>query len=595
MMNKTIKPGRQVREATLEKIEGDSRTVMLSFASESPVARWYGNEILSCRAEHVDLSRMKDGAPLLFNHDPDELIGVVESASVDPDKVCRALVRISRNCDDVLNDIQDGIIRKVSVGYETKSIVADVPESKESARTVTWDWMPFEISLVSVPADNSVGIGRSASGDEANKSPVIPAEENAMNEKKDDIAAPAVKVEVRDNSEQTRKEASEIVKLCRQHNAPELAERALDKGLSLADVRAELLETVSKRSPQPSVQGKADIGMSDKEKGQYSFLRAIQYLSGVRGVDATLEIEASEAASKRSGQKARGLIVPHDVLVHKRDFTVAGTGSNAVSTNLLAGSFIEILRNRLVTQELGAAMLTGLVGDVAIPKHSTATSAYWVTEGNSPTEGLPVLGQVTGTPRTLGAYVDISRKLMKQASVDVEAFVRDDLARVLAIGIDYAAINGTGTEQPVGLLATANINNPSISSAGSATYAEILAFLTDIEADNARVGDMAWAMTPEVWGNLAARARGTGDGFILDANTSTCIGLRAVMSNQLPANTAILGVWNQLVIGMWGGLDLQVDTSSLSTAGGVRVVALQDVDVMVRHAQAFAYNSAVTA
>lgn len=594
-MNKTIKPGRQVREATLEKIEGDSRTVMLSFASESPVARWYGNEILSCRAEHVDLSRMKDGAPLLFNHDPDELIGVVESASVDPDKVCRALVRISRNCDDVLNDIQDGIIRKVSVGYETKSIVADVPESKESARTVTWDWMPFEISLVSVPADNSVGIGRSASGDEANKSPVIPAEENAMNEKKDDIAAPAVKVEVRDNSEQTRKEASEIVKLCRQHNAPELAERALDKGLSLADVRAELLETVSKRSPQPSVQGKADIGMSDKEKGQYSFLRAIQYLSGVRGVDATLEIEASESASKRSGQKARGLIVPHDVLVHKRDFTVAGTGSNAVSTNLLAGSFIEILRNRLVTQELGAAMLTGLVGDVAIPKHSTATSAYWVTEGNSPTEGLPVLGQVTGTPRTLGAYVDISRKLMKQASVDVEAFVRDDLARVLAIGIDYAAINGTGTEQPVGLLATANINNPSISSAGSATYAEILAFLTDIEADNARVGDMAWAMTPEVWGNLAARARGTGDGFILDANTSTCIGLRAVMSNQLPANTAILGVWNQLVIGMWGGLDLQVDTSSLSTAGGVRVVALQDVDVMVRHAQAFAYNSAVTA
>ena len=597
MTTDNLKPSRESRALSIvrEGYNAESRTLKLSFASEVAVRRWYGLEILSCDPEDVDLSRLMDSAPLLLDHDPEreKHVGVVRSASVDADKVCRAECVLSQRDDvkGVVQDIVDGILVKASVGYETIKLLSESFDEKTGERTIRWSWKPYEISLVSVPADTSVGVGRSAGSEQKGIE---------MNEKQTPSpAAPEpVKVEViKDNSEQVRKDAAEMLKLARAHNAPELADKALSEGKSLDQFRAELLDVVAKRSPAPAKSGAADLGLSDKEKRTYSFGKVIRALAGDRSVDASFELELSDAAAKLQGKSARGIIVPHDILVQKRDLTIGGggTGSNLVATNLLSGSFIERLRNRLVTQELGAGMLTGLVGDVAIPKHTTETTAYWVTEGNAPTEGLPVLGQVTGTPHTVAAYVDASRKLLKQSSIDVEAIIRDDLTRSLAIAIDSAAINGTGADgQPSGLLIASGINNPSVSSAGSATYAEILAFLTDIEADNANVGEVAWAMTPEVWGNLAARPKGTGDGFILDADSSRCIGYRAIMSNQLPANTAILGVWSQLVIGMWGGLDLTVDNFSLSTTGAVRVVAFQDIDIMVRHAQAFAYNSAVT-
>ena len=394
-------------------------------------------------------------------------------------------------------------------------------------------------------------------------------------------------------AKKAREDAAEITKLARMHKCEDLADKALTEDWPLEKFRGELLRKLGEKSAKAPVAGAANIGMTDKEVRSFRLLNVIKALSGDKRVDIGFEREVSDEAAKKQSRTPQGFIIPHDVLV-KRDLQIGGggTGSSVVATNLLAGSFIDALRNRLIQ---GMGMMSGLVGDIAIPKNTGVATAYWVTEGNPPTESQQTLGQITGTPHTVGAFTDISRKLIKQSSIDVEAFVRDDLTKVLAIAINSAAINGTGSAgQPSGLLGASGINNPSISSAGSATYAEILGFLADIETDNALVGDMHWEVTPEVFANLAARPKGTGDGFILDADAMRMIGYNVALSNQLPANTAILGVWSQLMIALWGGLDVMVDPYTASNTGTVRIVALQDVDVMLRHAQAFAYNSAVT-
>ena len=583
---RTVNPSREQRSVAVDRAYDDAtRSFDVAFASETPVMRWYGREILSCDKAHVDLSRFDGGLALLLDHSPESLVGVADIPRVDADRVCRARCTLSRNRDDIANDIRDAIRRWVSVGYETTSIVEDKTDA-DGVRTITWAWKPYEISLVSVPADAAVGVGRAAERESQ--------QEKNMSEVKVEVPAPAAKVEVRDNSEAVRKEAAEIVKLAREHKCEALADKALASGLSLEQFRAELLAEIGKRSTPTQ----AEIGLSNKERQQYSFLRAIRSMLPHDSVDAGFELECSRAVAKKLKRDPRGLFVPWDVQSAKRDFTVAGTASAAVATNLLGGSFIEALRNAMVLQKLGVTMLMGLDGDIAIPKQSGTSTAYWTSEGVAPTESQLTLSQVTGTPHQVGANMDYTRKTLLQSSIDVEALVRSDLAEVLARGIDYACFNDAGAGAPAYLLGVSGVNNPSINLAGAATYAEILAFASSIAADNVATDGAAWVTTNEVFYNLCGlprHATASAAGFIADVDNSTIIGRPAIQSESLPANTAVLGVWRHLLVGMWGnGLDIMVDPYTQSKAGIVQVTAFTDVDFLPRHPQAFAYNSAVT-
>lgn len=569
----------------------ETRELPVAFASQTPVLRWYGMEVLSCDPEHVDLSRLREAGRLLLDHsnEVDDIAGAVVSASVDADKVCRAVCKLSarQKIEDIAKDIVAGILPGVSCGYETTKILKD-EKAEDGTRTITWAWKPHEISLVGVEADPAVGVGRSASGSQNKETEMDKPETTPAADKKP--ADP--QIEIRSAVEQSRKDTAEILKLARQHKADELAETAIEKNWTLEQFRGELLATIGKRSP--SKPADPHIGLSGGEARRYSFLNVVRALAGDRGVDISFERECSESVEKKMGKSARGLLVPWDVLTHKRDLTIAGTGSNVVQTSVLGGSFIDILRNKLVTERLGAGMLTGLVGDIAIPKLTTSVTSYWVSEGSAPTEGLPVLAQITGSPNTVGAYVDASRKLLKQSSVDVENLLRNDIARSIAQAIDTAALNGGGGSEPTGLLSASGINNPSVTQ-GTPTHAELLNFIADIDADNALADTAKWAMTAEVMAKLAATSvTGTGNGLVLDMVSKTCLGYPFITSSNVPANGAIFGDWSQLLIAMWGALDLTVDTAALATSGGVRVIGLQDVDVLVRYPEAFSYNTAVT-
>ncbi|MFT6460475.1 HK97 family phage prohead protease, partial [Pseudophaeobacter arcticus] len=150
-----------LRTVEVGAVDVEARTVELAFSSTTPVSRWFGEEVLSHKKKSVKLSRLNDGGAVLVGHDWDDQVGVVEKAWVDDEQVGRALVRFgnSARAQEIFQDIVDGIRRHVSVGYTVSKVEEEVREGQPNLVTMT-EWEPYEISIVSVPADQNVGVGR---------------------------------------------------------------------------------------------------------------------------------------------------------------------------------------------------------------------------------------------------------------------------------------------------------------------------------------------------------------------------------------------------------------------------------------------------
>ena len=344
--------------------------------------------------------------------------------------------------------------------------------------------------------------------------------------------------------------------------------------------------------------------MTKTEVKRYSLMRALNALANPSDAAAqraaAFERECSDAVSSKLGKAARGFFVPHDV--QKRDLVVgtASAGGNLVATDLLAGDFISLLRNAMVIMGMGTRMLTGLNGNIAIPRHSGAGTAYWVAESGAPTESSQTFDQVTMSPKTVGAFTDISRKLLLQSSLDVEALVQQDLATVLGLAIQQAAINGTGlSNQPSGLLTLITPSVAGGTDGAAPTWSNIVELETDVSVANADVGTLSYLTNAKVRGKLKGTSKVSGqNGFVWEGGDTPLNGYRAAVTNAVPSNLTkgtgtnlsaiVFGNFADLLIGMWGTLDLMVDPYTNSTSGTVRVVALQDVDVAIRHAESFA-------
>ena len=352
--------------------------------------------------------------------------------------------------------------------------------------------------------------------------------------------------------------------------------------------------------------GRATVGMSAGEVRRYSLVRAIRAAAAGDWRGAELEREASEAVARQVGRQPQGFFVPGE-WQEKRDLTVGtpSAGGYTVSTDLAAGSFIEMLRNKLMVRAAGATILSNLTGDLAIPKQTGGATAYWLAESGSPSESAPAFGQVLLQPKTVGAYSDISRKLLKQSSIDVENFVRNDLSMTLALAIDAKALHGSGSSnEPTGIASTIGIGSVAGGTNGLApTWAHLVALETEVATDNADVGRLAYMTNAKVRGKLKGTPRTATYGDIMiwepTAGNTPVNGYPVHVTNQVSStltkgsssgvcSAIFFGNWADLVVGMWGVLDLLVDPYTGSTAGTVRVVALQDVDIAVRNAQSFA-------
>ena len=615
-MPKHIKPGtRCERAATFDRaaVDDEARTVELAFSSEQPYERWWGVEILDHSPQSIRLGRLSSGGPLLMDHDARDHVGVIESVRIDADRVGRAVVRFGRSqrAEEIFQDVKDGIRRNVSVGYMIhRATLVEMREDQEIYRVT--DWEPHEVSLVSVPADVSVGVGRAMEDprtveqDEQAETPKPQAIKELRVMTTETQAPDLAGIEQRAR-EGEHKRAADIIAIGEKYSLQSLASDAVRSGMPVGDFQAKAIEALSSRA-KPT----ADIGLTEREARRFSMVRAIAALAATGAESrkareaAAFEIECSQAVADKIGREARGVFVPNEV--QQRDLVVGTTtaGGHLVSTDLLASSFIDLLRNRMSVMRAGAQMLTGLQGNIAIPRMTGAATAYWVTEGNAPTESQQAFDQVTMSPKTVGAFTDLSRKLLLQSSVDVEGLVRRDLATVLGLEIDRVALNGSGSApQPRGVLQTSGIGAVVGGTNGLApTWAHIVELWSDVAAANADFGTTGFVTNSKVIGKLMTTEKATGTaqfvcpGFPDASGVTSIAGARAVVSNQVPSNltkgtssgvcSAIaFGNWADLIVGMWGVLDLMVDPYSNSTSGTVRVVALQDVDVAVRHAESF--------
>ena len=575
--------GKYKRSEVVEFDSVEDRTFEFPFSSEYPVARYFGNEILSHEPKAADLSRLNDSAPLLFNHNPDRVIGVVERAYIDGKRRRGyARVRFSRNAfaQEILSDVKDGILRNVSFGYSI-----DKMEERGSGDFVATAWSPYEISVVSVPADKTVGIGRSLEPtDEAASAAPTPDPIPSMENTTPDLAV--VRAEA---AEAERSRIADISALCDKHGMADLGRQLIESGRSIDEARAAVLDKMN--IPQePVTMSAAEIGLSEKESRSFSFMRAINYLANpadrAAREAAAFEIEASEAAAAKLGRQSRGITVPQDVLRRDLNVGTSTAGGNLVATELDAGSFIDLLRNASALDQAGATVLTGLTGNVAIPRQSGAATAYWVAESGSPTESQQTVDQVSLVPRTVAAFTDFSRRLMIQSSIDVENMVRNDLASVIALKIDYAGLYGTGaSNEPLGLKNTTGIGTEDFA-ADAPTFAEVVALESDVATANALLGSPVYLMNAAMRGNLKTTKKDAGSGIFIMENGEVN-GYRGVLSNQVASGDLWFGNFADLIIGYFSGLDLMVDPYTHSTSGTVRVVAMQDCDIAIRHPESF--------
>ena len=589
-----IKTGTLNRHYNFERknVDEDARTITLSFSSEAPVERWFGTEVLSHSPESVDLTRLKSKAALLANHDLNDQIGVVEKATIENGRGI-ATVRFSKSDrgETFFQDCLDGIRTGVSVGY----VIEEMEEKSERVFEAT-RWMPHEISIVSTPADISVGVSRSDAvrGDNLTRIINLIKEFPKMEDQKIDIEL--IKNEAREaalKDEQTRvRTINEMAK-----DAPylrELADKAMNEGFALDHFQREAFEAAKKelaRKPEsaPVIASPFNIDLGKREKESYSLLRAISASASGDWSKAGLEKDISDTIGQRSGNASQGgFYMPSDMQWGQRDLTVGtnNAGGFLVGTDHDGASFIDALRAAMVTTQLGARVMSNLQGNVAIPKLATGTSTYWVAEDGAPTEGQPVFASVSLTPRNLASFVQISRNLLVQSDPSVEAVIQDDITKSIAVAIDAAALAGTGSSnQPTGILATTGIGSVSFASAGAPTFAEIVSIESAISADNAMGANMAFVTTPALAGTLKTTTKDSGSGRFVSEDNSI-MGYSVNPTSSMTANTILLGDFSQLMIAQFGAIEVITDRNAQT--GQLTLGLHVMVDIGLRHAPSFA-------
>jgi HK97 family phage major capsid protein len=605
----------QLDRATVNQ---DARTVELALSSEAPYERYYGMEVLGHGPGEVDMARITNAAALLMDHNSRDQIGVVESARLDPDRVLRCVVRFSRSArgEEIYQDVLDGIRTKVSVGYVTSDYTMTKGQNGGPDTYRFTGWLPCEASIVSIPADDTVGIGRGLDPDESRTTPPNPpaapaatAKESSMTP--EDIAAAQKAAEDLKNSipgllTGERREALQIQLIAEKLGLGKEAAEILASDKPLSEARMQIMALVAEKGAQPLPA--LHLDMSQKEAKQYSYARAI-FASACRRESISFarcfEDEVSETIQKSlppTYQSKGGMFVPMSLRAGL-DTATATSGAELKYTEF-GGEVIELLRNMAAVIVSGARVLPGLTSPISFPKQTGAGTAYWMGEngGADATESELATGVVTLAPKTLQATTKFSRQLLQQSVIAIEPMVRADLAATHALAIDRAALHGTGANnQPTGIYRTTSVNAKAMG--GVPDFGKIQDMITAVATNNALMRSLGWLTTPGMAGKLAQtlKASAAGSDMIWTGKYDDGMlnGYKAIATNQVSAlmnvlvdtggtsHGMIFGNWDDLLIGLWGALELITDPYALAAQGMIKVTSFQMADIEVRHAPSF--------
>lgn len=644
------------RTLKIERRDGiaSDGTVEMAISSEAPYERWFGIEILSHDAAAVDLTRLADNAhPLLLNHCTDDQIGVLLDPVIGEDRMLRCTAKFSRSDDgqEILQDVQDGIRQLVSVGYFVEEIVELEPAPDDDLasmvvngqrykvkRSFSGDefhaamrtqhgehyarsglaaerdagdapdvylvtrWTPFEASIVPIPADVTVGIGRSAGAepksiDAPAATPTPPAQPERIQVMTEVVTKSAAETELE------RRDAiatlGENPSYARFLKAGDTAE-AIRNGWSRDKFIEYIMERMASAHTDTSAQ---HIGMSKTEIKRYSLSRAVAAAATGKWDSAAFELECSRAVEKLTGQTAAGFLLPNDLF--QRDL-VALTGSSAgnlVPTEFRGDMYVDVLRNNLVATQLGVRILSGLTGNVDIPRKLTAATIGTTTEVGSATQSDITTAKLTLTPKRMTAYTVVSLQALQQSGLALDPILRDDLLSGVAVQIENGFINGTGTApQMMGLRYATGLGTVAAgANGGTVAWGNVVGLESAVANANAEPDRYSGYLTnTKQRGNLKQVQKGTNLPFIWDNGDFPVNGYRAAITNNVPSNltkgtattvcsAAFFGSdWSMAVIGLFGAPDVTVDPYTKADTGEVKITINAFADSGLRQPSAFA-------
>ena len=613
------------RDFQIESSDTEARTVEMSVSSEAPVTRMWGGvegqEILDHSLDSINLERFENGsAPLLMDHDPTRQVGVIDSIRLDSyQRKLRATARFGNSVEakEAYADVIDRIRTNVSIGYHVNDYVQEESESRaETPIFRVTDWTLLEVSSVSIPSDFKVGAFRSENN-RYTKQCRTTTMENTLEEtmEKSVVDDPELRERLQKEAMKAdRKRAKEIWEISGRHQIPhEMTQKAIyEDVVSVADFRGIVLDYREKQGTSNAVQAleSTTIGMSDKDVQRFSIANLLW--AEVNPHDKSAQAEASferdvvAEYQKHSGREGKGVMLPDDIICakkfrsdvmeqpQKRDWnTTDATGGYMVQTDVV--SFIDRLRHYLFLTDIGITEMRGLRGPVNIPRLSASQTAYWVAEGNAPTESEGTLQQVSLSPKTVGAYSQLTKKLLIEAKAtpDIEALIVDDMAKQIASAIQDKALSGDGSSNtPTGLY-NSSISTNTCSDQNDPTFAEVVGCWSTVAGNRALSlprDEFAWACPSTVAGNMMVKTKDSGSGKFVLEDDFKIMGYPVLVSELCSQLT--FGAWRQLMIAYFSGLDLLVDPYSNGSAGTINFYALQDVDVGVRLPTAFCKTTA---
>jgi len=473
---KQIKGASFQRFFQIEKraIDAESRTVELAFSSETPVERWWGLEILDHAKGAMRMDRISRAAPLLLNHCMEEQIGVIESVRIDSDKVGRAVVRFSKNAeaDEIFLDVVDGIRQNVSVGYMIHEAVLEQQKEGVDTYRIT-DWEPMEISIVSIPADTSVGVGRNLN--------THPKEERKMDDEnvtvestEDQVGQEEDRSAPQPGSAKPDGKRDAVNARIREIGARFEMSREAEDHIALDATVAEFQAAVrakqaARLKPVPSAP-RVDVSMprrsgrlkafSNDSRGEEAAYRSGMWAQAVLFGNRDAERWCKDYGVRvmTGGAPGQSVIVPDEMILP------------IIDLRLQYG----IARQHCYVQPMNSDTAT-------VPRRKSGVTAYFVGRGDSTTESDAAIDDIQLVSREVAALTRISNSYAADAAINLADHLANEMAYAFAVKEDQCLFNGDGTSAYGGIQ---GIRSKILSKAGAVTAATNHDTFAEIDHDD---------------------------------------------------------------------------------------------------------------
>ncbi|MHC9002198.1 phage major capsid family protein [Enterobacter adelaidei] len=581
----------QTRELTLPTaINSDNRTVEVAFCSETPVAREIEgklyNEVLLCNPENVDLSRLNNSGAVLFNHDRDHLIGKVLAARIDSDKVGRAVLQISNASEKEWEQINEGVLTHISFGYTVNDYRI------EGNIIYVTHFTPYEISLVTVPADVSAGVGRSLinNNDDNQKDMIMEDEkeiESTEPEINDESEVVSTELESEEEVEESLEEEiteTEEVRMSDEElleqisNRPDLLERMINK-IEVKETREEVQESTANSESEDStdeVERKRElesigvvlnIDVSEAIENGISVEDFKRTLNTKTNPNHDKEIKMDKSVlnglirSLSEGNFAGKTEIPASDFVR----TSTTVGGAALVKEVYADSYIDVLRAQSVFANLPVQVYSNLEGEgnLVLPKLSSdfTDNFGYVTEGAPSPSYNAAFEKITLKPEIFTGSVELTRTLIKSAST-AEQYIQDAMVKGAALKLERLILTD--------VVAAA----PEVTLTAAITKQDVISALATLAAANVRIENVVAIVHPTTAAVLRTTLDGSntaakyllqgymGDGILADS-------VRIVESTQVAAGAIVFGDWSNIVMAQWGSVTMDRDDTTQRNSMGI--------------------------